>query len=414
MQSSQVNPIFACVIAISMLGFSAISSAADEATTAREKAKRMHDRLTGIPPSEGVLALMAEDIEAATDEKKLAAAYRAMENQAFYNVTLKNMATPWTNEEQTVFAPLNDYTATFIGIVRDDLDFRTLLYGDILYRGNAAGLPAYSNTSNAHYEQLEDEGYDLSQSDVLVASTQSEVTGLPPEATAGIMTSRAASLAFFKDGTNRAMFRFTLLNHLCDDLEQLKDTSRTPDRIRQDVTRSPGGDSSIFLNNCLGCHAGMDPLTQAYAYYNWNYDVETDPDGLNGSLQYNTDGTIDTSTGTRVQGKYHINANNFKYGYITENDNWDNYWRQGQNSLLGWDPDLSGSGAGAKSMGQELAHSEAFAQCQVKKVFSNVCLRQPVNEADQSQLGVMLTNFINSNYQLKRVFADAAVYCMGE
>ena len=66
------------------------------------------------------------------------------------------------------------------------------------------------------------------------------------------------------------MFRFTLLNHLCHDMEQVHDTSRPPDRIRQDVTRSPGGDSSLFLNNCIGCHSGMDPMAQAFAYYDFD------------------------------------------------------------------------------------------------------------------------------------------------
>jgi hypothetical protein len=97
-------------------------------------------------------------------------------------------------------------------------------------------------------------------------TTQSSLTGIPAAATAGVMTTRAAARAFFIDGTNRAMFRFTLMNHMCNDLEQVKDITRVPDRIRQDVSRSPGGDSRIFLNNCLGCHAGMDPLAGAYAY----------------------------------------------------------------------------------------------------------------------------------------------------
>ena len=69
------------------------------------------------------------------------------------------------------------------------------------------------------------------------------------------------------------MFRFTLMNHMCMDMEQVHDTSIAPDRIRQDVSRSPGGDSRVFLNNCIGCHAGMDPLAQAFAYYNFDDDV---------------------------------------------------------------------------------------------------------------------------------------------
>src|SRR6185436_5284243 len=123
----------------------------------------------------------------------------------------------------------------------------------------------------AHFEKLEelmrDPTFNQSQ---LVQTTQTAVYGTPSAATAGAITTRAAAQAFFIAGTNRAMFRFTLINHLCVDMEQVHDTSIVPDRIRQDVSRSPGGDSRVFLNNCIGCHAGMDPLAQAFAYYNFN------------------------------------------------------------------------------------------------------------------------------------------------
>ncbi len=76
---------------------------------------------------------------------------------SFYTTTLKNWITPWTNREQSVFAPLNDYTATVIGIVRDDLDYREVLSGDILYVGGS-GFPAYSLSNNNLYQQLEDQG----------------------------------------------------------------------------------------------------------------------------------------------------------------------------------------------------------------------------------------------------------------
>lgn len=367
---------------------------------AREQARRMHDRLAGVPPTESVLADMEADI-AASDAR--AAAYTAMENSAFYNVTLKNFVTPWTNEEQTLFAPLNDYSATVIGMVRDDIDFRQVLSGDILYIGSGGGVPAYSNSSNAHYEALQTQGADLKA--VLVQTAQSTQTGLPSSATAGVLTTRAAAKAFLMDGTNRAMLRFTMMNYLCRDLEQVMDITRAPHRIRQDVARSPGGDSRIFLNNCIGCHAGMDPLIQSFAYYSYTYDSATDPEGASGQRSY-TPGT--------VQYKYLQNADNFKYGYVTPDDRWDNYWRQGSNAVLGWDGALPGGGYGAKSMGEELAHSDAFAQCQVQKVFKAVCLRAPGDSADRAQVTTMVDAFRNSGHQLKRVFADAAVYCMGD
>lgn len=377
---------------------------------ARDQAKRIHDRIAGVPPSASVLNEMATAIE---DGRADDAAYTAMEHTAFYDVTLKNLAAPWTNESMTKFVPLNDYTATVIGLVRDDADFRTMLFGNVLYEGDASlGLTAYSDQNNRHYEELENGGYSLK--DNLVFVNQSTRNSIPAEATAGVMTSRAAAQAFLIDGTNRALFRFTVLNHLCNDMEQLNDTSLPSDRIRQDVTRSPGGDSRIFLNSCIGCHNGMDPLIQAFAYYNFAYDVETDPEGTNGRIVYNDVDMTDTYTQSRVQKKYRHNEGNFEYGYVTEDDRWDNYWRQGRNQLLGWDGTLPGSGNGAKTMAQELAYSEAFASCQVKNVFKDVCLRMPVDAQDRNQIDLMTSNFKTSGYKLKQVFADSATYCMGE
>lgn len=378
----------------------------------REQAVQIHNRVAGVPPSESVLLQMAAQIDAG----QVAEAVKiAMNNESFYSVTLKNMATPWTNRDQTVFAPLNDYTATVIGLVRDDADFRTALYDDVIYTSNANGLPAYSNSNNDHYEALENQG--ISLKDTLVRRTQSTINGLPAPATSGIITSRAAAKAFFIAGTNRAMFRFTLVNHLCRDLEQVHDTSLVPDFIRQDVSRSPGGDSRVFLNNCIGCHNGMDPMAKAYAYYDYEFDIAADPDGVNGAIHYNTEGVIDPDTNSRVEKKYRINSSTFKPGYVTTNDDWQNYWRKGQNSHLGWawnSPALTGMGSGAKSMNMELAHSKAFASCQVEKVFQNVCLRKPGDATDRAKVEEFTQNFATNNYQLKQVFIDTANYCKGQ
>ncbi len=357
----------------------------------REQARRMHDRLAGVPPSDAVLTQMAGDIAGGQAD---AAAQLAMSNRNFYNVTLKNFVAPWTNRDRTVFVPLNDYTATVIGMVRDDVDFSTLLSADLLYVANTAGAPAYSSSNNNHYQYLDDNNVDLQAS--LQPATQSGLLGLPVAATAGIMTTHAAAQAFFINGTNRAMFRFTMINHMCRDLEQLQDSSLPPDRIRQDVSRSPGGDSRVFLNNCITCHDGMDPLAQAFSFYNF--------DEASNQLQY---------TAGAVQPKYLINSDNFKYGYVTTDDHWDNYYRHGANQVLGFDAALPGSGTGAKSMGQELAHSDGFAQCQVEKVFRAVCLREPGNAADRATVQNIKGKFKTTGYKMKQVFADAAIYCMG-
>ena len=134
---------------------------------------------------------------------------------------------------------------------------------------------------------------------------------------------------------------------------------------------------------------------------------------MNGNINYNGPGQLDPETGTRVEAKYFNNNLNFEHGYITPDDSWDNYWREGQNKLLGWDAALPGSGNGAQSMGRELAHSQAFAQCQVEKVFENVCLRPPQDSADQTAVSTMVSSLQGNGYNLRRTFAEAAVHCMG-
>jgi len=404
----------------------------------RRQAKRIHDRLTGVnissvdPDGAGPLKSPLDEMEdlLLADPTGKTAAQFAIDNTAtgnpnaryFYNVTLKNFTSPWTNEEQTVFAPLNDYTATVIGLIRDGADFRRVLYDDIVYHANGivprGGIltNSYSPSNNLHYEQLEALGPvagDLSDDTILTPAPMSTITtGLPASATAGVMTSRAAAMAFFSDGTNRAMFRFTMMNHLCTDLEPLKDVSRSPDRIRQDVSRSPGGDSRIFLNSCVGCHAGMDGMAGAFAYYEWDYTT----DKTDGNLVF-TDGA--------VSGKHLINPSNFEPGYVMSDDSWVNYWRNGQNWLLGWsdnrdltpllkDDKDNSIGNGAKSLGEELANSDAFAQCQVDKVFEAVCLRSPTEffGTDRAVRDSIVTAF-KTNYNMREVFTDVAAHCKG-
>jgi hypothetical protein len=379
----------ACAGALALLGAHALAAGltADQAT-------RIYNRIAGVPPSATTLASM---MAASTPE---AAALMATNDPAFYNDTIRNMAAPWTNRNQSVFVPLNDYTATVVGMVRDDVPFNTLLSADILYvADSASGVPAYSPGNNAMYQALDDNNVDLSVH--LVKSTQSANLGIPATATAGVMTTRGAASAFFINGTNRAMFRFTMMNHLCSDLPTIMDITRPPDRIRQDVTRSPGGVSTLFLTNCIGCHSGMDPMAQAFAYYNFN---NTDPTtaATMGQLVY---------TAGQVQPKYFINKTNFPQGFSTPDDSWENRWRAGPNEIMGWSA-AGGSGNGAKSLGQELAASWAFASCQVTRVFKTVCYRAPDSQADINQVNSMITSF-EQTYLLRQVFAQSAAYCMG-
>jgi hypothetical protein len=361
----------------------------------REQAKRIHDRLAGVPPSAAVLDQMQTKVAAGD---ALGAATQAMQNPAFYNTTVRELATPWTNRDRSVYAELNDSTATVIGMVRDDVPFDQVLYEDIVYVGSdTATALEYAQTDNAHYLDLQQNRVDLSNTTNLVRATQSSLPGTPIGAaeTAGIMTTRGFAQAFLVAGTNRAAVRFASLNMLCMDMEDFRDVSAWPDRVRQDVSRSPGGDSNLFLNDCLACHAGLDGLAGAFAFYDF--------DATAGKLNY---------TLNAVQPKFVKDANTFPFGYQTLGDSWINYWRTGPNAFVGWNG--PGSGNGAKSLGQELARTRQFSECSVKRVFEKVCYRPPNGTADLQAVQTIANSFEANNRSLKRVFAETAVYCMGE
>jgi hypothetical protein len=360
----------------------------------REQAKRIHDRLAGTPPSAALLDSMAAKITAGN---ALGAAADAMANPAFYNTTVRELATPWTNRDRSVYADLNDSTATVVGMVRDDVPFDQLLSGDIVYVGSTTATPVtYSQTDNNHYVELQRNRVDLSNAANLVRQTQSSLPGTPLGAaeTAGIMTTRGFSSAFLVAGTNRAAVRFAALNSLCMDQEDFRDVTAWPDRIRQDVSRSPGGDSNLFLNDCLACHAGLDGLAGAFAFYDF--------DATAGRTVY---------TPSTVQPKFVKAAATFPFGFETTGDSWINYWRTGPNAFVGWRG--TGSGSGAKSLGMELAQTRQFSTCQVRNVFEKVCYRAPNGAADLQAVETIANSFEANNRSLKRVFAETAVYCMG-
>lgn len=350
----------------------------------REEAWKLHNRLTGVPPAKSTLRDMELAIQGGRPEE---AAELAIQNPNFYNIVLKNWIKPWSNREQSLRTELNDYVATVLGIIRDDVPFTEVLSGDILYTVNGSSS-AYSATSNAHYIDAENRNLNLMTS--LMRQTQSALTGIPSSAVSGVITTRAAGEAFFTAGTNRRVNRFNFVNYLCHDYEELHDVNIPDIRVRRDVERNPGGDSRTYRNKCVGCHAGQDALGGAYAYY----------DFVGGRLVY-TPGVVVTKMNHNVY---------FPSGFVTTDDSWINTWAQGLNAKLGWRGSTSGNGV--KSLGQMLARSKAFSQCMAKKVFQVVCLKDPINTSDVDMVNDLANRFEQDNYNMKSLFINTSVGCI--
>ncbi len=353
----------------------------------RDQAFRMHSRLAGVPPTAAVLDQMETLIN---DGKLEDAAKIAMTSPYFYNLTLKNWVAPWTNEDESVRVGLNDYSATIIGMIRDDVPFNEVLSGDFIYTGKAglANVPVYAANNNLHYAALEAQNIDLMAN--LEKKSQVGVTGV--EEIAGVMTTRGWGSSFFFDGTNRASVRFSLMTYICNDLEQLADTTIPDFRVRRDVDRAPGGDSSVFRNKCAGCHAGQDGFGGAFAHY----------DFVNDAVVYDK---------TKVQEKMNKNNTTFPDGYVVTDDGWVNMWLTGQNARIGWNGEAAGNGA--NSYGKMLTATEEFPVCMAKRVKSVVCM-QPLKDIRNEDVSMAADDFKGDNYNMKNLFARTAASCAGE
>jgi hypothetical protein len=211
----------------------------------------------------------------------------ATADRAFYDLRVKDLGKKMSNRDETVSVELNDFAATFVGVVRDSdtTSAKELLTGNFLYKAditktmiaNAAGVQTQTVRdvevadrliSNNHYGDIERNN--LSLKDVLIrADGQKFVTGsgatatasaLPENAAAGLITSRAFISAHAAAGTNRRLVEYSFKEFLCTKMEELSDISLPDDKIGQDVNRAPGGDLNKFQTTCKGCHSQLDSL----------------------------------------------------------------------------------------------------------------------------------------------------------
>ena len=117
------------------------------------QAQALFRRLTGVPllPADPRLRQMAILIHQGQARK---AAAVATDDPNFLQVTVKNLAAKISSRSETPFIFLDDFQATFIGTVADELDARLLLSGDYIYRGkNGSTVP--SRRDNQHYEEID-------------------------------------------------------------------------------------------------------------------------------------------------------------------------------------------------------------------------------------------------------------------
>jgi hypothetical protein len=353
-------------------------------------------------------------MEALVDQGRLAeAAQIATSDDNFLNVTVKHLFTPLSNRNESALFELNDLVATAIGLVRDDRSAKELLTSNYFYRGDPA-LPGIPNVfffdpitqtqtnyqgNNDHYRALESANVNLARSLVRVPIS-SYLTDY-----AGVLTSRAWFEAHMTSGTYRRPIEFAFREFMCTPISVWRDQANPHDRIRQDVSRAPGGSATLFQTQCATCHSGMDAMSSAYRRFNYFEEAG------NGAIRI---GYPDDS------GAYSRNTQIYPDGYRSPDDSWINYAVRNRNVAFGWNTGTSGqpiSGYGIHQFGQMLADSHGFSTCMTQRVFKEVCRRDPV-EAELAQGGTvdrLSQDFESNGYKLRRLFEKAAIEpaCLG-
>jgi hypothetical protein len=389
------------------------------------RAQDIYSRLTGVktPIVNPLLAQMAAKISASDP---LAAAALVTENTSdsnFYNITVRDFGAKMSNRDETINTPLNDFTATIVGFVRDELNAQRLLYDDIVYMADPTKAAVPSNPeldyikSNNHYETLGNERFDLKK--VLTATTQNIFNGTTVVANptpAGLLTSRQWLSAHAIAGTNRRPVEYTLREFLCTPIEKIADSTGPDNVIGRDVDRFPGGSHTKFTTTCRACHTIMDGFRGAFAHLTFS----------NGVVKHGfvnppaKDPTEEASTYGMAQNPIYItekvnhNETVFPGGRIITDDSWTNNAIYGANATtFAWQKT---SGNGIKEFGQLIAGSQAFPKCMARRVFQSVCKRDPA-ASDEPMLSSVATEFSTTrNYNLKYLFQKIVTTkeCLGE
>lgn len=278
---------------------------------------------------------------------------------------------------------------------------------------------------NNHFEELESRFPDYPTR--LVPRSQTQInsvlaSGLNAEDIMGIVTMRGLAAANFEAGTNRRVLAMMANSFLCKSLDDLKNSDMPELRIRKDVDRMPGGSAANFAD-CKSCHSGMDAMVGAFTFFDYR---------ANEGRLIRDPGTITVRPPNQTSGKLARQYSVFPAGHAPTSNEWRNLYAtknaQGRPFVdLGWKTPAGGQaltfGAGAKSLGQVLAATDAFSQCMAKRVFKRICLREP-NVQELNELNAIAQDFetgfsefsdlgSGGAYNMKALFGKVSGMCFG-
>lgn len=409
------------ILALGFLLLLRAPSLFSEGSCGDDKACQLVVNLTSIQPRlsplPGETMSEIDQVRKIVDEQGMDKAAEWIVNnfKEFQLVRLKNFAETWTEKDGKPGAKLNDTILTIIQAIVTEIDYRRILWDDIIAIGE--GTPHPSNSSkmitpdgaeifsrnirdNRHYEDLErEENYHLPGHVRLQPQSMVNIPFLDAGISGILSTNGFASVAY-SAGTNRRSVPMLLREATCLSLEDVRDATGSEKYILRDVAvHDPDGSVTTFKTVCKSCHSFMDQIAPAFIYHDYNLSI------LYGILtpEKTRERVVPVPPNNKMLKV--VNQN----GYIPKDDAWRSEFSDGQINLLGWPKDQR-SGFGVQSLAKAISNSEGFAKCQPKKAFETVCGR-PVKDSDQAFIASLVKDFKENSYNLKRAFIKSAIYC---
>lgn len=376
--------------------------------------KKLLERLGGVKVSGDDPRLRQIEAAIQASDWQVAAAL-ATADPNFLNVTVKQMAQKMSTREESIQTPMNDFTAFFMGIVRDESDARKLLTGDFFYMADPGRIPAGITIradlqldfvqNNNHYADLDRVGLDIGgllkkENGQMLLQTSTNTMVYNPDP-AGLLTTRAFMGAHAAAGTNRRPVEYAFREFMCVGIDEWSDVTVSDARIGRDIDRFPGGDHTKFQVSCKGCHTVMDGFRGAFAKWNQDNNRIVNFDAM-GEASYN-------GFNAGVASKMNGNSNVFPAGFVTRDNSWVNNARGPANeSLFGW-RGTADQGFGVRAFGETLSNSARFSQCMVKRVFEATCRHEYDLKNRKGFASEQARQFEANGYNLKKLFQSVAL-----
>lgn len=325
----------------------------------------------------------------------------------FYDNVVKNFALTFNRNHSTT-NPANDLTAFIIGSVMTGKTIDEMLTGNYYFMDPfpPTGVAVYAENSDQHYDDLDKKS---SFRDRLKQATRGA-------ADIGLFTTRSWASDFYSAGTNRRPWKGIIELLYCVNQTDTKTLFIPEDKVRRDVPRVQNGSVSIYQNTCRGCHAQMDPISNAFGL--WDF--------VNNAIKRQTSFFEK------------INETPNYPTYRPTSDTWWLYTTDSQDAIFGFNdvpsyganPPVTfvtidqglrlAQGQGLPSFARVIAASDGFPRCLVTRLVTQMYLKKSwglpgITETDIEALGTQdsvideFSSVLKKKRTLRDLFEDLAI-----